>query len=284
MGSHHLKRSPSVSRSNAEPMLVADRLETWFSGCPSAAVALSGGVDSSLVAYLAQVYLGQENTTAFIADSPSLKRRDLELAIQFCEQHELRFELLHTQELSDPEYASNPTNRCYFCKSTLYSEMMGTLPNDGSVWILNGTNSDDLGDYRPGLQAGSEHGVRSPLAECGVDKLTVRDLARHFGLRCWDKPASPCLSSRIPYGRTVSVSKLRQIEEGEALLESIGFGVARVRHYDDRAVVEVESHRVAALREALPILEPAFLRLGFESVELDAEGFVSGKLNRGLHR
>ena len=273
-----------MSKQENDPVLVMDRLETWFAGCPAAAIALSGGVDSSLVAYVAHRVLGPEKATAYIADSPSLKRRDLALAIDFCKEHRISFELLDTQELGDPNYAENPANRCYFCKSTLYAALLNALPADGSVWIVNGTNRDDLGDYRPGLRAGDEFAVRSPLAECGLDKAAIRDLALHLELCCWDKPASPCLSSRIPYGQAVTAAKLGRIESGETLLESLGFEVTRVRHYENRAVVEVESHRLAELEEKLPAIEAAFVRLGFDHVEVDGEGFVSGKLNRSLGR
>lgn len=259
-----------------------DRLETWFAACPAAAVALSGGVDSSLVTFLARRSLGPEGVTAYVADSPSLKRRDLNAAIEFCARHQIPLVVLATHELADPNYAANPADRCYFCKTNLYAEMAVMLPDDGSIWTVSGTNLDDLGDHRPGLSAAHEHHVRSPLAECGIDKITVRALARHFDLACWDKPASPCLSSRIPYGEEVTAAKLDRIEAGEGLLETLGFKVSRVRHHEDRAVIEVAPEQLGHLESELPTIEAEFSRLGFPRVEIDREGFVSGKLNRVL--
>ena len=272
----------SISTS-CEPAALG-RLEAWFAACPQAAVALSGGVDSSLVAYLTRQSLGFDLVTAFLADSPSLKRKDMRVAEEFCARNDIRLIELETDELGSPDYAANPSNRCYFCKSTLYSKMSELLPEDGSIWILNGTNADDLGDYRPGLAAATEQQVHSPLAECGVDKSTVRALAEGFSLACWNKPASPCLSSRVPYGQPVTREKLGQIEAGEAILESLGFDVARVRHFEDRAVIEVEAHRLGLLEAELPKIEEDFQRIGFDRVEIDREGFVTGKLNRVLGR
>lgn len=247
-------------------------------------MALSGGVDSSLVAYLARQSLGFDLVTAYLADSPSLKREDKRVAEDFCSRHDIRLVELETDELGSPDYAANPLNRCYFCKSTLYSKMSELLPEDGSIWILNGTNADDLGDYRPGLTAATEQQVHSPLAECGIGKDNVRALAQRFGLACWNKPASPCLSSRIPYGQPVTREKLGRIEAGEAILDSLGFDVARVRHFEGRAVIEVEADRLDRLEAELPNIEEDFQRIGFDRVEIDREGFVTGKLNRVLGR
>jgi uncharacterized protein len=154
-------------------------------------------------------------------------------------------------------------------------------PDFPGYWVLNGTNTDDLGDYRPGLQAADEHAVRSPLAECGLDKDAVRDLAWKLELRCWDKPASPCLSSRIPYGERVTEEKLRRIEEAEAWLQQQGFAVCRVRHAGDTARIEVPAKEQNKLPD-LEIIRSAMQALGFKDAEVDLEGFVSGKLNRVL--
>ncbi len=243
-------------------------------------MAFSGGVDSSLVAFLAQYFLGRERTLAVISASPSLKLSDLDEAKNFANSHALPVRVIATQEMENPNYFNNPTNRCYFCKHTLYDELAGLREEFSGWWVLNGTNSDDLGDYRPGLKAADEFEVRSPLSESGIDKAGVRELAAHFQLECWDKPASPCLSSRVPYGEQITVEKLRQIEAAEAVVKSAGFVVNRVRHYGEKARVEVSADVVEKLNFHRDQIETKIRALGFQEVEFDEEGFVSGKLNR----
>lgn len=258
------------------------KLEDWFGACPGALVAFSGGVDSSLVAFLARHFLGREGALAVISASPSLKLSDLEEAKNFASTQALPLRVITTQEMENPDYFKNPSNRCYFCKHTLYDELSGLSEEYPEWWVLNGTNADDFGDYRPGLKAADEFQVRSPLAECGLNKETVRALAAHFELDCWDKPASPCLSSRVPYGEQITVAKLRQIEDAEAALKTAGFPINRVRHYGEKARVEVPVEDVARLGSAREKIEAAVLALGFACVEFDEEGFVSGKLNRAI--
>ncbi len=259
---------------------LTSRLEYWFRSCPAAAVAYSGGVDSSLVAYIARRLLGRDRAVAYISASPSLKSFDLELARQFCTDHEIALEVIQTDELENPDYARNPIDRCFFCKTMLYGELSARLPDDGSVWMLNGTNCDDYGDWRPGLTAAETAGVRSPLAECGLDKSAVRHLAAHFELACCNKPASPCLASRIPYGQPVTHAKLQRIDAAEALLCRLEFEEVRVRHDRDRAMVEVPVDRLCELERIWPGVAEKLVDLGFHSVERDSEGLVSGKLNR----
>ncbi|MEO0510860.1 MAG: ATP-dependent sacrificial sulfur transferase LarE [Verrucomicrobiota bacterium] len=258
------------------------KLRDWFDPCPGALVAYSGGVDSSLVAFLARQLLGPEKSLAVISASPSLKLSELDKAKSLAQKHEIPLRVVVTKEMENPDYFTNPNNRCYFCKHTLYDELAGLSGEFPGWWALNGTNVDDLGDYRPGLQAASEFSVRSPLSECGINKDGVRALAAHFNLECWDKPASPCLASRVPYGERITVEKLRQIEAAEAVVETAGFPVNRVRHYGERARVEVPAEKVTRLFEMKEYIAERIVELGFASVEFDEEGFVSGKLNRSL--
>ncbi len=257
-------------------------VETWFKNCPFALVAFSGGVDSSLVAFLARKHLGDARMVAVISASPSLKLSDFDAGKMFCLEHGIPLKVVETEELKNPDYATNPVNRCYFCKHTLYTELQLLAKQKAPCWILNGTNMDDLGDYRPGLHAASEFEVRSPLAECNLNKDHVRALARSHALACWDKPASPCMSSRIPYGEEVTRKKLRQIEAGEALVLKLGFPIVRLRHHDTKAVIEIPPEEIPRLKQQERTLAQQLKIIGFAETEIDREGFVSGKLNRAL--
>lgn len=263
-------------------MKALEDLKAWYRECPGAWVAFSGGVDSSLVAFLARHFLGAERVRAVISASPSLKLSDLEAAKNFAAGMDLPLRVITTAEMENPNYFENPSNRCYFCKHTLYDELGELTQEFPDWWVLNGTNTDDAGDYRPGLKAAEEFEVRSPLVDCGVDKEGVRALAAHFNLVCWDKPASPCLSSRVPYGERITVEKLRQIEDAEALVAKAGFRINRVRHHGETARVEVERDAIGRLAAARDGLRASIQALGFREVEFDAEGFVSGKLNRAI--
>lgn len=266
-----------------DPREAARRLDAWFDACPSAAVAFSGGVDSALVAFWARRCLGRERAAAWTADSRSLKRSDLDDARAFAVAHDIPLRVLATGEVEDPAYAANPVDRCFFCKRTLYRAIADAL-GAARVWILSGANLDDAGDYRPGMAAAAEASVRHPLLECGIGKDTIRALAREHGLAVWDKPASPCLSSRIPYGQPVTAGKLARIEAAEAWLLARGFPVCRVRHDHGTARVEVPRDRVLPLGTLEPEMRAALLGFGFTDVAIDPEGFVSGKLNRAIGR
>jgi pyridinium-3,5-biscarboxylic acid mononucleotide sulfurtransferase len=258
------------------------KLEQWFADCESCVVAFSGGIDSSLVAYLARRYLGPEKCLAVVGNSSSLKNRDFQGARDFASRHDIPLEIVDTLEMDDPDYRENPENRCYHCKSELFTQLETVRKRTGFRHILGGENLDDHSDYRPGLQAAAQFKVRGPLAECSINKEELREIARHFELECWAKPASPCLSSRIPYFNEITPQKLQQIEAGEDLLEAKGFPVSRVRHHSSFARIEVPADKLSDLIRLEPELTEAFHALGFEHIEIDSEGFVSGKMNRVL--
>jgi uncharacterized protein len=241
----------------------------------------SGGVDSTLVLYLSRRFLGAD-AIGCISVSPSLKRRDLDEAVAFCERYDIPLEQIETRELADPDYAANPPDRCRHCKTHLYRALTVLADRHPGHILLNGTNRDDLGDYRPGLRAAADFKVRSPLADCGLTKADVRALAVHLGLPNHDKPASPCLSSRVPYGQPVTVEKLGQIEAAEALLNRRGFAEVRVRHHGAEARIEVPATELPRLRADFATIAEALASLGFARCTLDDEGLVSGKLNRAL--
>ena len=258
------------------------KLEDWFLDIPGTITAFSGGIDSTLVLFLSKKIIG-EKALGCISISPSLKQSDYSLAIDFCKKENIPLQIIETKEIDDPNYFNNPVNRCYFCKSHLYEHLSSIQQQYPDRVLLNGTNADDLGDYRPGLKAADEMGVRSPLAECGIDKNMVRAIALYLELPHWNKPASPCLSSRIPYGSTVTREKLRQIESAEKILFDLGFEVVRVRHFGTRAIIEVPASSIQSLENVKDEVSTAFLSLGFESTTIDQEGFLSGKLNRTVN-
>ena len=256
-------------------------LEEWFQQYPGTITAFSGGVDSTLVLYLSKLFLGDRGVGC-MSISPSLKRKDYAFGIQFCRDNDIRLEVIETREIEDENYFSNPANRCFFCKSYLYFDLQKVKEKYPGYVVLNGTNTDDFGDYRPGLEAARNFEILSPLADCGLDKKVVRDLANHFDLPNWDKPASPCLSSRIPYGNVITIDKLHQVEAAEELLNKFGFEDVRVRHYGEEARIEVPANLVEQLKEQFTSIEASILELGFQSCVIDEEGLVSGKLNRIL--
>lgn len=248
----------------------------------SCAVAFSGGVDSAVVAKAAQLALG-DKAIAITGVSASLASGELEEAIEVAKQIGIRHEVLRTDELSQAAYTRNAPDRCYHCKSELYGRLTGSLGKWNVRWIVSGTNADDLGDYRPGLQAASENKVRAPLAECGFSKHDVRELADTWGLSIADKPATPCLSSRIAYGEEVTPQRLAQIDQAEQVLRGLGLSEVRVRwHKGEIARLEVPVTALSRL-----VSEPVranliheFRGLGFKYVTLDLEGFRSGSLNQ----
>lgn len=259
-----------------------DQLEKWFQSVEGTITAFSGGIDSSLVLFLSRKFLSKEKAIGCISISPSLKRKDYDLAKSFCQTYDIHLEVIETQEIKDENYFSNPSNRCFFCKSHLYQDLQEVCNKYPNFIVLNGTNRDDFGDYRPGLQAARNYEVKSPLADCQLSKAYIRSLAQHFGLPNWNKPASPCLSSRVPYGQQITIEKLQQIEAAEDILNTYGFEDVRVRHYHNTAKVEVPVHQLETLRLHFGEISPAILALGFQHCTIDEEGLISGKLNRSL--
>lgn len=260
-----------------------ERLRHELRALGTVVVAYSGGVDSSLLLCVANEVLG-DRARGVIGRSDSYARRELELALEQARAFGAEVEIVTTGELSDPDFRSNPTDRCYHCKKELYRELGEVAARLGGAVILAGTIVDDLGDWRPGHRAASERGVRAPLAELGFTKADVRAAAAHYGLSSSDKPASPCLASRIPYGTEITRENLSMIERAEELLQSLGFRELRVRHHGDTARIEVPVSEMARLvqpgvREA--VVE-GLKALGYRRVSLDLEGFRSGSLNQDL--
>jgi uncharacterized protein len=260
-----------------------ERLRAWIARHRAVVVAYSGGVDSSLLLRVAHEVLG-ERAHGVIGRSDSYAERELELALAQADSFGCRVEVVSTGELSDPDFRSNPINRCYHCKTELYRELTAVAERVGADAILDGTIADDLGDWRPGRKAASERGVTSPLAELGFRKSDVRAAATHYGLASHDKPASPCLASRIPYGTEITREILGRVERGEALLHELGFAIVRVRHHGDLARIEVPLGDLPRLLEdrVRTRAEEGLRALGYERVEFDPAGFRSGSLNAGL--
>lgn len=252
------------------------------------AVAFSGGVDSTFVLKVAVDELSAQRVIAFTGISPSLAASERQAACDLAAAFGARHVLLPTQEFADSNYLANPANRCYYCKTELYSRIKAWLraQRDETVpgrphTLVNGTNLDDLGDHRPGLAAAAEHGVVSPCVEAGLTKPEIRVLSARLGLPTAEKPAMPCLSSRVQYGETITPEKLRMIERGEAILRGLGLTDCRVRHHDRLARIEVPAAWIerlasAAIRERI---DAAFREIGYQYVALDLRGFRSGSLN-----
>lgn len=258
-----------------------DRLVAILAELPGVAVAFSGGIDSTVVAKAAALALGSR-AIAVTADSPSVPRSELATAREVAAIIGIRHVVIVTEEFDNPDYLKNDGDRCYHCKSELYSRIELMLPELGVPVMASGANLDDLGDYRPGLTAAAEHHVRHPLQEAGFTKADVRALAFHWGLPTWDKPAAPCLSSRLAPGLAVTPERTGRVEEAEAWLRDLGLRECRVRYHEgDLARIEVPLSEVAKLAEE-PVrtgLAREFRRLGFKFVTLDLEGFRSGSLN-----
>jgi uncharacterized protein len=247
----------------------------------SVIVAFSGGVDSSLVAYVAAEVLGSRSL-AVTSGSKSLKRSDLALTRSLAEKWGMNHEIILTDELSKADYRANPVNRCFHCKTSLYTALASLGDERGIQQVLNGTNCDDLGDHRPGLIAADNYNVRSPLVETGFRKSDIRELARALGLDNADKPQAACLSSRFPYGSRIDEARLNQVEQAECVLAELGFSQFRVRHHEDVARLELLPAEFARALEIHNTLQARIRECGYKYVAVDLGGFRSGSLNEGV--
>jgi uncharacterized protein len=245
-------------------------------------VAFSGGVDSTLVLAIAKDVLGS-NVLAVTAHSDSLPDREANACQKLSQEIGAEHLFIHTNEIGNQNYKANTANRCYHCKTELYSCLKKTASEKNISYILNGINIDDLGDYRPGIDAARENGVRSPLVETGFNKQDVRDLARQIKLSIWDKPAMACLASRIPYGEPVTPQKLKMVEKAEDFLLSIGFKQLRVRHLGEIARIELGQKELSNFTANIKSkVNEKFIELGFQSIHLDPKGYRMGSLNEVL--
>jgi uncharacterized protein len=262
-----------------------ERLEAVIRARGPMVVAYSGGVDSGLLAFVAHRALGGR-MRCVIGVSPSLADGEEAAALAFLERHGIAYDRIETGEVDDPRYRRNGPDRCYFCKTELFERIERSAAARAFPLFAYGANADDRFDHRPGARAADEHGVCAPLSEAGFTKAMVREAARALGLALWDKPASPCLASRIPYHHEVTPEKLRVVDAAESVLRSLGFPVCRVRHYGEAARIEVPAEMIARLREpeTWRRVETGVRAAGFARVEIDERGFRSGSLNESLRR
>jgi uncharacterized protein len=276
-----------TANQNLTPEAWTTKLKAYFSGHEGAIIAYSGGVDSSLLAYAAHLTLAN-HMLAVLADSPSLSRREYRFALAFAKNHGIPLQIVDTREMENPFYAANRGDRCYHCKKALFERieelrMQPGTPLSNSSWpIFYGVNLDDLADYRPGMQAADEAAIRAPYLELKMDKNVIRTVCDFLGLEVADKPAMPCMASRIAYGQEVSVEKLNQVEAAENFLNTLGFKVFRVRHHGDTARIEIAPEDFELAMEHRETISQKLHGFGFLYVSLDLDGFKSGSLNAAL--
>jgi len=266
----------------SNPAAKEAQLAAWLLVQGSIAIGYSGGVDSAYLAAVAVATLGPDAVVAIVGRSPSYPESQWTAARAVAASIGLGIVEIETDELNDPRYTANPTNRCYYCKTELWSRLVPTARRHGAAVVVDGTNADDLRDHRPGAKAAREHDVESPLATFGFSKADIRERSKALGLPTWQQPSSPCLSSRIPYGTPVTVGRLRRVEQAEAALRGLGIvGDLRVRHFGDVARVELGTVELAhwSASPQREQLEAAVVAAGYNRAELDPRGFRSGALN-----
>ncbi len=248
----------------------------------SVVVAFSGGVDSTLISVTAHRVLGPK-ALAVTAVSPALAQRELEETISLAERIGFAHRIINTNEMDQESYVANSPQRCYFCKTELYTQLANLAADEAFQWVANGANTDDIGDYRPGMVAASDHRVRSPMVEAGMTKADVRTIAKSLNIPIWDKPAQPCLSSRIPYGTPVTVENLSKIEQAEDYLRDLGLKEVRARHHDRLCRIEVGENEIEFAFERRKEIVAAVRKIGYLWVSLDMSGLRSGSLNDQLN-
>jgi pyridinium-3,5-biscarboxylic acid mononucleotide sulfurtransferase len=261
-----------------------DKLKTILEGMESVLVAYSGGVDSTLLLKTAGDVLGGNKVLAVIAKSRTYPSDETEKAGKLAEKLKIRHKIITTNELSDPQFSSNPVNRCYYCKKELFLKMKRIVRENNLKFIADGSNYDDIRDFRPGSRAKCELGVRSPLQEAGLTKEDIRALSKKLKLPTWNKPSLACLASRFPYGKHLTAKELNRVEKAEKFLQESGFRQVRVRHYGDTARIEVEKEEIRPMVDNRRSIVKKLKKLGYIYVTLDLEGYRSGSMNETLKK